>query len=53
MLYNKIDVHAHYLSPGYKKFLKDQFNDMGDGVRTPEYSIDTTLGIMDQAKIDY
>ncbi|MGO1970107.1 MAG: amidohydrolase family protein [Levilactobacillus brevis] len=53
MLYNKIDVHAHYLSPGYKKFLKDQFNDMGDGVKTPEYSIDTTLGIMDQAKIDY
>ncbi|ALC09906.1 amidohydrolase family protein [Lactiplantibacillus plantarum] len=53
MLYNKIDVHAHYLSPGYKKFLKDQFNDMGDGVKTPDYSIDTTLSIMDKTKIDY
>ncbi|GAY73992.1 amidohydrolase family protein [Lentilactobacillus kosonis] len=53
MSYSKIDVHAHYLSPGYKQFLKEQFNDMGDGVKTPEYSIDTTLGIMDQANIEY
>ncbi|KRM72974.1 amidohydrolase family protein [Lacticaseibacillus brantae] len=53
MKYNKIDVHAHYLSPGYKQFLKSQFNDMGDGVKTPSYEIETTLGIMEQAKIDY
>ena len=53
MKYNKIDVHAHYLSPGYKQFLKTQFNDMGDGVKTPAYEIETTLAIMDQAKIDY
>lgn len=53
MTYHKIDFHAHYLSPGYKKYLKDQFNDMGDGVKTPEYSIDTTLSIMDQVNIDY
>jgi len=49
----KIDVHAHYLSPAYKQFLKDQFNDLGDGVKTPAYEIDTTLAFMDQAKIDY
>lgn len=53
MKYNKIDVHAHYLSPGYKQFLKSQFNDMGDGVKTPAYEIETTLSIMEQAKIDY
>ncbi|KRL81556.1 amidohydrolase family protein [Secundilactobacillus paracollinoides] len=53
MSFNKIDFHAHYLSPGYKKYLKDQFNDMGDGVKTPEYTIDTTLEIMDQVNIDY
>lgn len=53
MKYNKIDVHAHYLSPGYKQFLKDQFDDMGDGVKTPAYDIDTTLEIMDQTNIDY
>jgi len=53
MTYHKIDFHAHYLSPGYKKYLKDQFNDMGDGVPTPEYTIDTTLSIMDQVNIDY
>lgn len=53
MSYKKIDVHAHYLSPGYKQFLKDQFNDMGDGVKTPEYEIETTLAIMDQVNIDY
>ena len=41
MTYHKIDFHAHYLSPGYKKYLRDQFNDMGDGVPTPEYTIDT------------
>ena len=53
MTYHKIDFHAHYLSPGYKKYLKNQFNDMGDGVPTPEYTIDTTLSIMDQVNIDY
>lgn len=53
MKYSKIDLHAHYLSPGYKRFLKDQFNDMGDGVKTPAYDIDTTLQIMDQVNIDY
>ncbi len=26
---------------------------MGDGVKTPDYSIDTTLSIMDKTKIDY
>ncbi|KRM58772.1 hypothetical protein C5L31_000563 [Secundilactobacillus malefermentans] len=53
MTHSKIDLHAHYLSPGYKKFLKEQFNDMGDGVKTPDYSIDTTLEIMAQTNIDY
>ncbi|KWW21989.1 amidohydrolase [Peribacillus simplex] len=53
MNYSKIDFHAHYLSPGYKHFLKTQFNDMGDGVKTPEYSIDLTLETMDKTNIDY
>ncbi|WP_245339069.1 amidohydrolase family protein [Paenibacillus shirakamiensis] len=48
-----MDLHAHYLSPGYKKFLKEKFNDMGDGVKTPAYSIETTLEIMNKTKIDY
>ncbi|AQY51468.1 hypothetical protein PWEIH_14821 [Listeria weihenstephanensis FSL R9-0317] len=53
MTYKKIDLHAHYLSPGYKQFLHDYFDDMGDGVKTPAYEIETTLGIMAQTDIDY
>lgn len=53
MNYHKIDFHAHYLSPGYQQFLKQQFNDRGDGVPTPAYTIETTLEIMEQVKIDY
>ncbi|MBC2327757.1 amidohydrolase family protein [Listeria booriae] len=53
MTYKKIDLHAHYLSPGYKKFLHDYFDDLGDGVKTPAYEIETTLDIMSQTNIDY
>lgn len=40
MTYKKIDLHAHYLSPGYKQFLHDYFDDLGDGVKTPAYEIE-------------
>ncbi|MBC1919810.1 amidohydrolase [Listeria booriae] len=53
MTYKKIDLHAHYLSPGYKQFLHDYFDDLGDGVKTPAYEIETTLDIMAQTNIDY
>lgn len=33
----KIDLHAHYISPGYSQFLDDYFNGEGDGVKTPPF----------------
>lgn len=52
-MYRKIDFHAHYLSPGYKRFLKEKFNDHADDCPTPAYSIDTTLSTMERQHIDY
>ncbi|WP_225418582.1 amidohydrolase family protein [Loigolactobacillus iwatensis] len=52
-MYRKIDFHAHYLSPGFKKFLKKYFDDYGDGVKTPAYTIDTTLETMDKNNVAY
>ena len=36
----KIDLHAHYISPGYSQFLDDYFNGEGDGVKTPPFSVE-------------
>ena len=35
----KIDLHAHYISPGFSKFLYDYFDGKGDGVATPKFHL--------------
>ncbi|WP_238141085.1 amidohydrolase family protein [Pediococcus damnosus] len=52
-MYKKIDFHAHYLSPGFKSFLKTYFDDHGDGVKTPDYTIDSTLKTMADNNVEY
>ncbi|MCT1926803.1 amidohydrolase family protein [Staphylococcus pasteuri] len=49
----KIDLHSHYLSPGFVKFLDDYFDGKGDGVPTPSFSIDSYLKLMEDEEIDY
>ncbi|MBO1198201.1 amidohydrolase [Staphylococcus simiae] len=49
----KIDLHAHYLSPGFNKFLDDYFDGKGDGVATPPFSPQDYLALMDKLDIDY
>jgi predicted TIM-barrel fold metal-dependent hydrolase len=50
---NKIDLHSHYISPGFAQFLDDYFDGQGDGVPTPHFSIDNYLSLMQEADIDY
>lgn len=50
---NKIDLHSHYISPGFAQFLDDYFDGKGDGVPTPSFSIDNYLSLMKDANIDY
>ena len=42
----KIDLHAHYISPGFSKFLYDYFDGKGDGVATPKFSPEGYLEFM-------
>lgn len=49
----KIDLHSHYLSPGFVKFLDDYFDGKGDGVPTPAFSVDDYLKLMAEEDIDY
>ncbi|MGK9289525.1 amidohydrolase family protein [Staphylococcus warneri] len=49
----KIDLHSHYLSPGFVKFLDDYFDGKGDGVPTPAFSVDDYLKLMAEEEIDY
>ncbi|MBF7023163.1 amidohydrolase family protein [Staphylococcus kloosii] len=50
---NKIDLHSHYISPGFTQFLDDYFDGQGDGVPTPHFSIENYLTLMKEADIDY
>lgn len=50
---NKIDLHSHYISPGFAQFLDDYFDGQGDGVPTPHFSIENYLMLMQEADIDY
>ncbi|MDT3958500.1 amidohydrolase family protein [Staphylococcus kloosii] len=50
---NKIDLHSHYISPGFAQFLDDYFDGKGDGVPTPSFSINNYLSLMKDANIDY
>ena len=52
-LLKKIDLHSHYISPGFAKFLDDYFDGKGDGVPTPEFSIEGYLQLMADLEIDY
>lgn len=49
----KIDLHAHYISPGYSQFLDDYFNGEGDGVKTPPFSVESYLELMKKQDIEY
>lgn len=49
----KIDLHAHYFSPGFIKFLDDYFDGKGAGVATPYFSIENYLALMKKMTIDY
>jgi predicted TIM-barrel fold metal-dependent hydrolase len=46
-------MHSHYISPGFAQFLDDYFDGKGDGVPTPNFSIDNYLSLMKDADIDY
>ncbi|QKE75697.1 amidohydrolase family protein [Arthrobacter citreus] len=52
-MYPKIDFHAHYLSPGYQKYLAEKYHDVADGVKTPKWSVDDNLEWMQQLNIEY
>lgn len=52
-LLKKIDLHSHYISPGFAQFLDDYFDGKGDGVPTPEFSIEGYLQLIDELDIDY
>lgn len=49
----KIDLHAHYISPGFSKFLDDYFDGKGDGVATPKFSPESYLELMTRMDIEY
>lgn len=49
----KIDLHAHYISPGFSKFLDDYFEGKGDGVATPKFSPEEYLNLMERMDIEY
>lgn len=49
----KIDLHAHYISPGFSKFLDKYFNGKGDGVATPPFSPEGYLDLMNRMEIEY
>lgn len=53
LIYPKIDLHTHFLSPGYLRFLKERYNDMGDGVKTPRWDVSENLELMDLMNIQY
>ncbi|MFW3640342.1 amidohydrolase family protein [Staphylococcus caprae] len=49
----KIDLHAHYISPGFSQFLDDYFDGKGDGVKTPPFSPESYINLMKEQDIEY
>ncbi|ARJ50843.1 amidohydrolase family protein [Staphylococcus lutrae] len=49
----KIDLHSHYFSPGFIRYLDMYFDGKGAGVATPSFSIEAYLTFMDEMQIDY
>ncbi|HCG74459.1 MULTISPECIES: amidohydrolase family protein [Staphylococcus] len=49
----KIDLHAHYISPGFSQFLDDYFDGKGDGVKTPPFSPKSYINLMKEQDIEY
>ncbi len=49
----KIDLHAHYISPGFSQFLDDYFDGKGDGVKTPLFSPESYINLMKEQDIEY
>ncbi|PCF49388.1 amidohydrolase family protein [Staphylococcus delphini] len=49
----KIDLHSHYFSPGFIKYLDEYFDGKGAGVATPPFSIEGYLKFMEEMEIDY
>ena len=48
---NKIDFHTHYITPGFNKYLDDNYNGHGDGVKTPAWDIDSHRKMMQDMDI--
>ncbi|QDW93027.1 amidohydrolase family protein [Staphylococcus caprae] len=49
----KIDLHAHYISPGFSQFLDDYFDGKGGGVKTPPFSPESYINLMKEQDIEY
>lgn len=49
----KIDFHAHYLSPEFVKHLDTKYQGLGDGIATPNWSVDSELRLMKKLNIEY
>ncbi|OFI48556.1 hypothetical protein BG261_06570 [Floricoccus tropicus] len=49
----KIDFHTHFIPKAYKNFLKDNFNDLADGVKTPEWTVEDHLNLMEEENITH
>ncbi len=48
---NRIDVHFHYLSPTYREQMIDAVGGSPDGFAAPQWSVETTLAMMDRMNI--
>ena len=53
MSYRKIDVHAHYLTPVYRKSVYENYGEKPDGVATPPWDVASQLKLMEENHIDY
>ncbi|WP_421017146.1 amidohydrolase family protein [Furfurilactobacillus cerevisiae] len=53
MSYQKIDIHSHYLTPGYTRFCQEQFGGLAGDVAEPNWQVEKTLALMKLENIDY
>lgn len=53
MPYQKIDIHSHYLTPGYTRFCQEQFGGLAGDVAEPNWQVENTLALMKLENIDY
>ncbi|MCF6165563.1 Metal-dependent hydrolase of the TIM-barrel fold [Furfurilactobacillus rossiae] len=53
MNYSKIDIHSHYVTPGYTKFCQKQFHGLAGDVAEPKWQVTDTLSLMQREHIAY